>query len=355
MNVMVDTRPLPARRARVVERIVRSLISRHPNIDGFILSGSIWNPQTQLPDSDIDINWHGAADETARDPRLGTYSIFQEEGITIELAAYFWGDLKAPEQLRLPVVVSLNRAFILWERDGTFSIPQRRTDRLLRDPEWTRQAVERALSDVRDASRLWLDEAYCRGHKDDHEGFDFVRTVVGRVAALLDSVDLRPPSTARKGLMEISEVARELGMSDIAESVLDCLGAGVFTAAEIASWNDRLERLYAAAAELRPEVPLVKRGYHVEGIRAMIAKGYEKECMWPLWRGLAECRKLLEGWSSEGEETFRRFGDSLGLLAFEDVTAKALRFASIADRLYGERDRLTGHLLARSGELAERR
>ncbi|MCR8630707.1 hypothetical protein [Paenibacillus radicis (ex Xue et al. 2023)] len=262
MAELIHTGPLPPDRARLVENLVQNIISLHPGIDGLILTGSIWNPDTQLPHSDIDINWHGSKNDRIHDSRLNQHSIFQEAGVTIEMAHYFWGDLLRPETMRLSVIVSLNRAHILWEKEGRFSVPQQQTERLLRNIHWVREAIERSVRDLKERANCWLDPEYCRKNKDNHHGFDFVRTVVGPTVGLLDSIDLRPPSAARKGLMEITQTSALCGLPDISESILHCLGADQLTRAEVEKWNRLLNKLYTSVEILCPEIQLVKRDYH---------------------------------------------------------------------------------------------
>ncbi|MFE5317632.1 hypothetical protein ACFQ88_02870 [Paenibacillus sp. NPDC056579] len=346
MAAVINTGPLPEERARIVEKLVQEWIALHPGMDGFILTGSIWNPDTQLPHSDIDINWHGSANERIHDPRLDTHSIFQAAGITVEMAHYFWGHLSEPESMRLPVIVSLNRAHILWEREGRFSIPQQRTYELLSDAQWVESAVERLISEMKARAELWLDPEYCRENKDDHQGFDFVRSVVGPTVGLLDSVDLRPPSAARKGLMEITQTSALCGMPEISEMVLTCLGADLMREEEIREWNRLLEELYTSAADLCPGVQLVKREYHVQGIQSMVSMGYSRECVWPLWRGFADCMQLLEGVSDKGEEAFVRFAERLQAYTIEDITKKAKQNIAIIELIQGNRQRLSEHLLS---------
>lgn len=346
MAVYIQTGPLRAQRASIVENLLQDMISLHPGIDGFILTGSIWNPDTQLPHSDIDINWHGTANESLNDPRTKQHSIFQESGVTIELANYFWGDLSQPESMRLSVIVTLNRAHILWEKEGRFSEPQQQTYELLRDVTWVQGAIERAVADLQERANKWMDPVYCRENKDNHQGFDFVRTVVGPTVALLDSVDLRPPSAARKGMMEITQTSTLYGLPDVSESILRCLGADQLAAAEVERWNMLLDELYSDVAALCPGVPLVKREYHVQGIRAMIAKGYSRECVWPLWRGFAECHQLLNGVSPKGEEAFAHFAEKLGLNTVEEISKRARQYAAVVERISSQQKKLSEHLLS---------
>jgi hypothetical protein len=346
MAVYIQTEPLPAQRASIVENLLQDMISLHPGIDGFILTGSIWNPETQLPHSDIDINWHGTANESLSDPRLKQHSIFQKSGVTIELAKYFWGDLSQPETMRLSVIVTLNRAHILWEKERRFSGPQQQTYELLRNVSWVQEAIERAVTDLQDRANKWLNPVYCRENKDNHQGFDFVRTVVGPTVALLDSIDLRPPSAARKGMMDITQTSALYCLPDISESILRCLGADQLTAAEVEQWNKLLDELYSDVASLCPEVPLVKREYHVQGIRTMISKGYPKECVWPLWRGFADCQQLLNGISPKGEEAFAQFAERLRLSTVEDISKRAEQYAAVVERISSQQKKLSEHLLS---------
>ncbi|MFD0680050.1 MULTISPECIES: hypothetical protein [unclassified Paenibacillus] len=170
MAELIHTGPLPPDRARLVENLVQNMISLHPGIDGLILTGSIWNPDTQLPHSDIDINWHGSKNDRIHDSRMNQHSIFQEAGVTIEMAHYFWGDLLRPKTMRLSVIVSLNRAHILWEKEGRFSVPQQQTEGLLRNIHWVTEAIERSVRDLKERANCWLDPEYCRKNKDNHQG-----------------------------------------------------------------------------------------------------------------------------------------------------------------------------------------
>ncbi|WP_282940173.1 hypothetical protein [Paenibacillus sp. RC67] len=346
MAASIHTGPLPAQRASIVENLLQDLISLHPGIDGFILTGSIWNPDTQLPHSDIDINWHGSPNDSIKDPRLNQHSIFQESGVTLELAHYFWGNLSQPETMRLSVIVSLHRAHILWEKERKFSEPQQQTYGLLQNAQWVEEAIERAVTDLQDRANRWLDPVYCRENKDNHQGFDFVRTVVGPTVALLDSIDLRPPSAARKGMMDITQTSSLYGLPDISESILRCLGADQLTPIEIEKWNKLLEELYSEAATLCPEVQLVKREYHVQGIRTMISMGYPRECIWPLWRGFAECKQLLNGLSPKGEEAFALFAERLQLNTVESISKRAEQYAAVVERINSQQKKLSGHLLS---------
>jgi len=346
MAAIINTGPLPSERAGIVENLLQSIIADHPGIDGFILTGSIWNPDTQLPYSDIDINWHGFKNDAIDDPRVTEQSIFQVAGVTIELARYFWGELSQLESLRLSVVVTLSRAHILWEKDGVFSVPQQRAQKLLQDSQWVKEAIGRYIADLKQRADNWLDPVYCRENKDNHDGFDFVRTVIGPTTALLDPIDLRPPSAARKALMDITQTSALYGLPDLSESILRCLGADQITTAEIEQWNGRLDALYSDITRLRPEVQLVKWKYHVLGIQAMIAKGYPRECVWPLWRGFLECKKLLDGISPKGEEAFVQFGERLQVRTVEDISRKAVQYAAIIDRLHSQQKRLADHLLS---------
>ncbi|MEF3306923.1 hypothetical protein [Paenibacillus sp. GYB003] len=166
---------------------------------------------------------------------------------------------------------------------------------------------------------------------------------------MLDSIDLRPPSAAaRKGMMEIAQGCASCGMSDIGEAILGCLGAEALSAEEVGRWNGRLDELYALASELRPDAQPVKRDYPVQGIRAMIAKGYPRECAWPLWRGFADCSQLPGGLSAEAEETFARFAERLQLPSSNKRRRRGavcsrrgnfVRSARTADRSYAVGDR----------------
>ncbi|WP_028552063.1 hypothetical protein [Paenibacillus sp. UNC451MF] len=341
----INTGPLPPDRAHLVEKLLQDMISLHPDVDGFILTGSIWNPETQLPYSDIDINWHGSKNDRIKDLRLNNHSIFQESGVTIEMANYFWGNLSQPETMRLSVIVSLNRAHILWEKEGRFSVPQQQTYRLLSNAVWVKEAIKRSISDLRTRANQWLDPVYCKENKDNHHAFDFVRTVVGPTAGLLDPIDLRPPSAARKALMDIAQTSALCGLPDISESILRCLGADKISVTEVEEWNRLLNDLYAHIANLRPEVQLVKREYHVLGIQAMIAKGYPRECVWPLWRGFVDCMEFLKDISPRGEEAFIRFAKRLQLYTVEDISEKAVQYAAIVERLHSQQKQLSDHLL----------
>lgn len=77
MTVFIQTEPLPPGRAHLVVNLIQDIISLHPCIDGFILTGSIWSPNTQLPYSDIDINWHVTKNDSINDPCLNPHSFFQ--------------------------------------------------------------------------------------------------------------------------------------------------------------------------------------------------------------------------------------------------------------------------------------
>ncbi|MEK3915513.1 hypothetical protein [Paenibacillus sp. FSL H7-0331] len=345
MTVFIHTEPLPPGRAHLVENLIQDIIPLHPGIDGFILTGSIWNPDTQLPHSDIDINWHGTKNDSINDPRLNPHSIFQEAGITIEMANYFWGDLSRPETMRLSVIVSLNRAHILWEKEGRFSNPQQQTRRLLRNAQWVEAAIDRSLSELTVHANNWLDPIYIKNNKDNHHAFDFVRTVVGPTVGLLDSIDLRPPSAARKGLMEITQTSLLCGLPDVSESILRCLGADAITAVEVEEWNRLLSDLYSHVASLCPEVQLVKREYHVLGIQTMISMGYPRECIWPLWRGFIDCKHLLNGVSPRGEEAFVQFAERLQVHTAEDIGEKAVQYAAIVERLQSQQKKLSDYLL----------
>lgn len=92
----------------------------------------------------------------------------------------------------------------------------------------------------------WLDPVYCMQNKDNHHAFDFVRTVVGPTVGLLDSIDLRPPSAARKGLMDITQVSRLCGITSIRDAIVRCLGAEDMSAAEVEMWNGGCWRTWNA-------------------------------------------------------------------------------------------------------------
>lgn len=261
------------------------------------------------------------------------------------MSNYFWGDLSRPETMRLSVIVSLNRAHILWEKEGRFSDPPKQTGALLRNAQWVEAAIERSLSELAVHANNWLDPIYCKNNKDNHHAFNFVRTVVGPTVGLLDSIDLRLPSAARKGLMEITQTSLLCGLPDVSESILCCLGADAIMAAEVEEWNRLLSDLYSHVANLCPEVQLVKREYHVLGIQTMISMGYPRECMWPLWRGFIDCKQLLNGISPRGEEAYVQFAERLQVHTAEDIGKKAVQYAAIVERLQSQQKKLSDHLL----------
>ncbi|TBL77375.1 hypothetical protein [Paenibacillus thalictri] len=83
----------------------------------------------------------------------------------------------------------------------------------------------------------------------------------------------------------------------------------------------------------------------------MNAAGYSQECVWPLWRGFADCMQLLQGVDARGDETFEKFARRLQLFTFEEIGKKAPEYAAIVESLHEERNRLTEHILNRSAAL----
>jgi hypothetical protein len=352
-HIRVDTGPLSGVRANVVREMLAEIIPLNPGVTGFLLHGSIWSPSTQLPESDVDINYTG---KESAGPAGELLRMFDHMigGVRIELCSYFWGDVSRPETLSLPAVVSLARGHILWERDNTLSGTQSEARHLiLSDGAWVKRKIEEAIRSFREFRREWeKDEVLTAPVRGD---WDFVRNVLMHANGITSAVDLRPPSHARKALFDTIECCQEIGMPEFSTAIAKAVGMADVSPGEATIWCDRIETAYDHARAAEPEGKFYKATYNVIGARAMIERGHAPGAMWPLWRAARECVQSTEEVHDEHrafcKTCFEDMGQRLGVLNVRDLKSKAAYLDAAIDLLDQSVDKMRSHISVRAQEV----
>jgi|GEM_PF-5344260 len=292
----IDTDGLPAATAEVIEALVEALLAAHPGLTGFQLAGSYWNQSSQLPDADIDLRRFGEV--TPGDRRVSGWQVlFEYRGRLIDLAEWVFGDLGHPQSLSLRDVTSFVRARILWERGSSLRNLRARLIGLLEDADWRRRKIDEALERCR---VRFAELAAAHQHvfslrksvspiTDDGYFKHVFSTIVDELAGLISVLDFRPPSLARKAMLEIADGLSYLQLPLVAELVYGALGCASFEHAECRQWFEELEEVYVLTAAINGGA-LIKRDYHRNAIAAMMANGQYRPAIFPLWRGFEECR-----------------------------------------------------------------
>lgn len=339
----INTGPLLAERAAIVIELLGELIYDNLGVTGFLLHGSYWDPASQFPAADIDINWTGQATEGTAGDGLRQWN-HVHNGVHVELAPYFWGDLTKPATLSLPTIVSLVRGHVLWERAGTLSVPQATARQLLHAPAWVTEKVEAGIAAVRKFRDDWCKpETVVAPIKGD---WDFVRLISLHLGGFLSAVDLRPPSAARKGFMGIMETARALELPELERAIFYAAGMDNFTHAEIDGWCERVEAACQCVAERQPDAALSSLRYYTVGAREIVRRGFGPAALWPLWRAARRCANQLPD-EALTRDCFAELGRRLRVLRVEDILAKAARLTPVIDLLEQHREGLIQHVLRR--------
>ncbi len=341
---MIDTGPLPADRAKLVEDFVSALVDSNPGMTGIILHGSYWNLECQYPNADIDLNWTGeAADGPGGDMLRQRNHI--RNGVHFEVFNYFWGDYRKPETLSLAAAVSLARCHILWERKGELSDPRSDVRRLLKNAEWVDTKIGHCIDAVRHFRDEWLDLDKCR--EPIAGDWDFIRKISLHIGGFFSALMLQPPSAARKGYAGILQLAEALALPKLADLSLRAAGMDTFTEAEINAWHERLVRLTDAPIGDN-ELDAIKFRYYLTGSDELIRRGHAPAALWPLWRS---ARLAALRFGGEAQTCFDEFGARLQVVEAEDLLEKAKRLSPLIHVLDHEKPRLLKHLLNQATEL----
>lgn len=302
MTIAIDTVGLPPATAEALRDLAEDLIATHPGLTGLQLAGSFWNPSAQLPGADLDVRRFGDVDRSRGDERVaGIIILFEHRGHLVELAEWLFGDLAEPETLSLQAAISFVRARILWERGTALHDLKTKIATLLADDAWRRRKLAEAfarcrlrfsqlesandhLASLRTPPAAMTDDSYFK-----HVFY----TLVDELCALVSAVDLRPPSVARKAMLEIADCLDVIGLAPLTGEIYEAFGCADFTAAECRDWYEELDALYAETASVN-EAGLPKRRYHLTAIASMMDSGHERAAVFPLWRGLDECRSASD-------------------------------------------------------------
>ncbi|HEV7428575.1 MAG TPA: hypothetical protein VGQ46_19640 [Thermoanaerobaculia bacterium] len=281
---------------------MEDLVAAHPGLCAFQLAGSYWNQASQLPDADIDLRRFGSVDRNSPDARVARgVALFEQGGRLVELAEWSFGDLDDPQSLSLRDAVSVVRAHPLWERGSWLSDRVANIRTQLLDSGWRGRKLDEAfarcevrllqlraenqhLASLRTAPSAVTPASYFK-----HVFY----TVVDELSGLISVLDFRPPSLARKALMEISDCLAAIQLSHITEAIYAAVGCADFGVTECLGWRDELESLYAQSAMVNSRgVP--KKSYYITGITSMSVRGHSRAAAFPIWRGLDECMTASE-------------------------------------------------------------
>lgn len=298
---LIDTDGLPPATAAIIRALLEELIAANPGLTGFQLAGSYWNPASQLDGADIDVRRFGEVTPGA-DPRLAAWQVvFEFRGRLIDLAEWVFGDLGDPPALSLRDAVSFSRARILWARDASLHELAAQLAGLLRAPAWHRPKIDQALARCADRfAELRAAHPHVRSLRKsvspitDSGYFKHVfYTVVDELAGLISVLDFRPPSLARKALLEIADGLSALQLPHLLDSIYGALGCAELSETHCRDWLAEVEALYLLAAAINPGV-LLKRRYHLSAVHAALERGEPRAAVFPLWRALEECRSACE-------------------------------------------------------------
>ena len=297
-----DTHVLPPATADVLAGLLEELIATHPGLTAFQLAGSYWNPSTQLSDADVDLRRFGEIDRHAGDDRVAaSVVLFEYRGRLIELSEWVFGGLARPDLLSLRDAVSLVRAHLLWERGSAIRRAVDSAARRLEDERWRHDRLDAGLARIEQrfaalrAANDSLNSLRVKPSAVTDDGYfkHVYYTMADELSGFVSVVDLRPPSLARKALMEIGDCLAQMQLPRVTERIYEALGCAGFDDAECLRWRGELDALYDGVAAVNPE-GLLKRRYHLTAIAAMIERGHGRAAAFPLWRGLDECRAALD-------------------------------------------------------------
>lgn len=281
----LDLSSLAPERREPIADLLCGLHASVPQLQGFFIHGSAWNTATQMPGSDVDLYWFGDVPEAA-DARLRHREFFLHQGIPIDCCSYWVGNLDEPQSLGVIAVLSLQRGHVVWENEPCFSRARAATRHRLADADWIADFVRGHLGWARTGVAKWR-----QGFEEGTAEWGWSASTVWGLPALSPGL-LRPPSAARKGLVEIVDCSRRLGLAWYGELVLEAIGLQDIDEGEALGWCGRIDDWYRRAASSIDEEP-VKHYYHITGMRHLCANGWHREAMWIVHRSLGDLRKLV--------------------------------------------------------------
>jgi hypothetical protein len=352
----IDTGPLPSSVANAVEDVLRDLLATHPGLTAFQLGGSYWDVSSQLPAADVDLRRFGEIRQDAEDPRVAApITRFHHGGVLIELAEWIYGDLNEPASLSLRDAVSLARSHILWERGSRVRQLVEAARLQVADRDWRDRKLDEELASCQSRFSGLLAANRCMSSlfmppaatTDDHYFKHVFYTLVDYFSGLLSAIDLRPPSLARKAMMEIADCLVAADLPELVDPMYEALGCGDFDLAECLQWRDEVAAVYAMTEGAGLTVS--KREYHMAGIAAMLERGHWRAAVFPVWRSLDECRMTSEGQTAGALRN--RIARDLERLRFRlrfsdeaSITERIVRCQDVLRMLVAQRERLRSHL-----------